>query len=186
MRLGSVVMLCVLALTPAGCSLVGRAIIGGPGDGAADLDADDVFDANTVYDVACDSGQRAVNGTCVGEGSLEFTLTWDRPGDLDLHVVTPAGHEIYYGLRSADGGTLDVDDTMHTGPENVFWSSAPPPGNYIVCVVPFAISTPVNYVVTVRRNGAMVQQWTGLRMATSGNQPCTTTSMYLVGALPVM
>jgi uncharacterized protein YfaP (DUF2135 family) len=43
--------------------------------------------------------------------SLRFRLSWDETVDLDLHVVTPQGSEIFYQNRFADGGTLDVDDT---------------------------------------------------------------------------
>ncbi|MEI8255134.1 MAG: hypothetical protein WCJ30_05615 [Deltaproteobacteria bacterium] len=167
MRLAAIV--CgVLALLPAGCGITGRSIVGAPGESA------------------CDAGMRSVNSVCVGEGSLAFTLTWDQPGDLDLHVVTPGGHEIYFGAATAEGGTLDVDDRVRTGPENAFWSGAPPAGNYVVCVVPFAIPSATNFEVTVRRNGAMVQQWTGMRMTSTGNQLCSASSQFLVGVLPVM
>jgi hypothetical protein len=43
--------------------------------------------------------------------SLRFRLSWDETVDLDLHVLTPQGSEIFYQNRFADGGTLDVDDT---------------------------------------------------------------------------
>ena len=46
-------------------------------------------------------------------GELRFTLEWEGDDDLDLHVVTPGGFEIYYSARSdpTTGGFLDVDET---------------------------------------------------------------------------
>ena len=84
-------------------------------------------------------------------GQLVVTLSWDTESDLDLHVVDPAGTEIYYGNRSsvpppspedpapadAGGGTLDVDsnaDCIIDGRrrENVIWAATPPSGRYLV------------------------------------------------------
>ncbi len=157
----------LLALLPAGCGVVGRSIIGGRTDG-------------------CDAGQRWVQSVCVGEGSLGFTLTWDQPGDMDLHVLTPGGHEISFSSPIGEGGILDANDQGGTGPENVVWYDTPAAGNYVVCVVPINIQTATNFVVTARRGGMTVQQWSGMRVTTSGNQACSAMSMFLVGVLPVM
>lgn len=43
------------------------------------------------------------------DGSLRFTLAWDAFADLDLHVTTPSGEEIYFLNKTLSGGTLDVD-----------------------------------------------------------------------------
>lgn len=125
----------------------------------------------------CTAASACVNGLCVGQGALRFTLTWDRPGDLDLHVVTPGGREIYYGARTQDGGNLDRDDTTATGPENVFWAASPPAGAYLVCVVPFSVSAATTFRLSVVRTpGGEALSLGGTRAASTGNQPCTRSS----------
>ncbi len=125
---------------------------------------------------ACGRGTTCVSGTCVGTGTLGVTLTWDRPGDVDLHVLTPAGHDIHYAARQHDGGELDHDDTSGTGPENVFWSGAPPPGRYLVCVTGYRISGPTGFSLTVSRSGMAPQTLRGTRAASSGNRACAADS----------
>lgn len=61
-------------------------------------------------DVVCGTGSACVDGVCIGAGDLRFTLRWDVDTDLDIHVITPTGAEIYFGHRNADSGDLDHDD----------------------------------------------------------------------------
>ena len=125
----------------------------------------------------CVPGSACANGLCVGQGALRFTLTWDRAGDVDLHVVPPGGAEIYYGARSQQGGTLDRDDTTGTGPENVFWATSPPSGSYLVCVVAYRIDAPTSFRLAIARSpGAAEPAITGTRAASTGNVACTRTS----------
>ena len=42
-------------------------------------------------------------------GEIVVSLGWSVDVDLDLHVTTPSGTEIFYGRRTADLGQLDVD-----------------------------------------------------------------------------
>lgn len=121
----------------------------------------------------CGHGQVCVNGSCVGTGNVRVTMTWDRPGDVDLHVVTPQGNEIYYARRSQDGGQLDRDDTTGTGPENVFWTENPPRGTYHVCATPYRIREPTNFTITIHRTGRPDQVLRGRREpGRGGNQQC--------------
>jgi hypothetical protein len=129
---------------------------------------------------ACGATQACVNRICVGNGPLRVTLVWDRAGDMDLHMV-PVSGEIYYGRRTVNGGTLDRDDTTGTGPENVYWSAAPPAGAYLVCVVPYRISGATNFTVTVNRPGVPAINFTGARAASSGNSVCSAASPWFVG-----
>ena len=58
---------------------------------------------------AADIEQRvsAKGGSVVGE--IVISLGWSADVDLDVHVTTPDGTEIYYGRKNADLGELDVD-----------------------------------------------------------------------------
>ena len=74
-------------------------------------------------------------------GKIRATLVWNNRNDLDLHMITPSGEEIFYANPvSASNGQLDVDMNVNgetTKPvENIFWStySEPPEGQYEVFV----------------------------------------------------
>jgi hypothetical protein len=102
----------------------------------------------------CPNGQARVGGICVGTGPLRISLTWDHPGDLDLAVRTPGGTVLSFRNPTGDGGTLDHDDTMGTGPENVFWMSTPPSGTYDVCVGAFlGTNAGATATITVAEDG---------------------------------
>ena len=88
---------------------------------------------------ACDPGFLCFHEWCVGEGSLRFSLSFQVDSDFDLHVVTPAGHHIFWNFREADGGILDVDQCVEScgagqHVENVYFESDPPDGTYEVYV----------------------------------------------------
>lgn len=87
---------------------------------------------------------------------LQVRLSWDNDADLDLHVLSADGQEVWAGninsykqpppgAPAADpnaykqGGVLDVDASANClvdgrRAENVTWQSAPPSGRYIVRV----------------------------------------------------
>ena len=68
------------------------------------------------------SGGENVRGVEVKVGDPQFTLLWDSPADLDIHVIEPSGKEIYWNdPRGLQGGELDVDNTEGFGPENIYW-----------------------------------------------------------------
>jgi hypothetical protein len=140
----------------------------------------------------CPAGEVCANGVCVGNGQLRVTMTWSAMGDMDLHVVPPCGTLIYYGALSACGGTLDVDSCPAgrranatdpcNGPENIFWPAAPASGTYVVCAVPYQLSTAVNYTVTVTRGTTQIRRWTGTRPAGNNfSARCSRTSPFYIG-----
>jgi hypothetical protein len=94
------------------------------------------------------------------KGRLIVSLSWDTEADLDLHVVDPAGVEIYKGninsyqrpapgtpvdpTAARNGGILDFDSnaactTDGRRAEHVTYAAAPPPGHYTVRVDTFSL-----------------------------------------------
>jgi len=71
-----------------------------------------------------------------GQGFFQVSLTWDLPGDIDLHVTEPGGTHVYFGRRTGTSGRLDRDDLVGTGPENYFVCApeAVQPGSYKIQV----------------------------------------------------
>jgi hypothetical protein len=85
---------------------------------------------------------------------LLISLRWDTESDLDLHVVDPAGEEVWARSPNsyapvpgeppdpagpANGGMLDLDSNAACiidgrRNENVVWRVEPPPGRYLVRV----------------------------------------------------
>lgn len=77
----------------------------------------------------------------VGTGDVQVSLSWDADSDVDVHVIDPAGEEVFYGHKtSASGGTLDLDSNAactldHKRNENITWPvGRAPQGTYIVRV----------------------------------------------------
>jgi len=104
----------------------------------------------------------------VGTGELQVSVSWDAESDVDLHVVDPAGDEVFWhNDKVPSGGMLDLDsnadcDIDHVKNENITWAVAPP-GTYTVRLDYFescAVSA-TSYVVTVQRKGQPVQTFTG-------------------------
>jgi hypothetical protein len=80
----------------------------------------------------------------VPSGPLVVHLAWDRDADLDLHVVGPAGVEVWSGRVRGDGAALDVDSNGQCridgrNQENVVWAMPPAAGRYVVRVDAFSL-----------------------------------------------
>jgi Bacterial Ig-like domain (group 2) len=147
--------------------------------GAAAIAADDGGDATlTVTVEATDSQGNVSNATPttapirqVGAGTLQVSLSWDAPVDLDLHVFEPNGEEIAWSSPTAsDGGTLDLDsnaacDIDGINNENITWPkpAVPTPttgGQQYTVTVDYYSACPdqhVNYQVTVNNCSAIAQ-----------------------------
>lgn len=134
---------------------------------------------------ACEGGQACAGGECVGSGSVRISLSWDRPGDMDLHVQPARGAEIYYGHRREGGGFLDRDDTSGTGPENIFWSEHPPAGTYLVCVNPFSLRGATQFTLRVHRAGYATRTYRGRNREGHGNERCTRQADSFVAAIEI-
>jgi uncharacterized protein YfaP (DUF2135 family) len=99
--------------------------------------------ATAESEVLPTAGPTATRVADRGTGDVQITLIWNTINDLDLHVVDPAGEEIYFNSpASSSGGLLDVDanggcaDNITPSPvENVYWpTGAAPTGTYLVAV----------------------------------------------------
>lgn len=69
--------------------------------------------------------------------AITVRLDWDKTSydtDIDLHVIDPYGHHIYWSdMNCSCGGYLDRDDRRGPGPEHITYTSANP-GVYEVLV----------------------------------------------------
>lgn len=142
-----------------------------------DLDSDDAHCGECGN--ACEVDASCLEGRCLGDRRLEFVLSWNLPGDMDLRVLRPDGVEIFFGNRvppeGPDGldGDLDADDTTMTGPERIGFDS-PTAGEYVVCVDPFSISRATEWELLLRERGEVLMTFSGTDMpGDPRNQPCT-------------
>jgi hypothetical protein len=89
----------------------------------------------------------------VGTGDIQVSLTWDTQSDVDLWLTEPNGNKIYYANDiSSTGGSLDFDNTVEYGPENIFYKTTAPSGTYKVEVNYFeGAPKTTNYSVVVKR-----------------------------------
>jgi len=116
----------------------------------------------------------------VGSGPIQVSLSWVGAADVDLHVVTPGGAEIYYDRRSdTTGGVLDLDSNAGcaidaVNAENAYWGNGTTPaaGSYTVKVDYWSncrLSTTVPYTVHVTQCGVS-QTYTGTLSADQDDQ----------------
>ena len=61
-------------------------------------------------------------------------LTWSAPDDLDLHVITPNGSDIFYGNKDADGCKLDFDANVSEGETDPCENVSCKPGAFVIRV----------------------------------------------------
>ena len=107
-----------------------------------------------------------------GTGDVTVRLTWYTMDDLDLHVIDPAGEEIFFANSLvASGGELDRDsnaicsDATTSPVENVFWPTGQAPrGQYTVQVHYFAEcggGGPVQFRLRIMADGSVVRDVSG-------------------------
>lgn len=85
-------------------------------------------------------------------------LMWDGAytDDLDIHVRTPSGKQIYYGNKAADGCRLDFDANVSKGEANPCENVSCKPGTFTVQVNNFTrrtMSQPVPFQIVCRQAG---------------------------------
>jgi hypothetical protein len=122
--------------------------------------------ATTVVRIAVRPGQS------LGGGDIQATLRWSGAADLDLHVLDPAGEEVYYGhVTAASGGHLDHDANAGCNGiadddnpvENIYWpTGGAPSGSYTVFVKVYdTCEAPLDWQLNVRRNGSLIVDQAG-------------------------
>lgn len=131
--------------------------------------------ASMVFDIAAAAGasqgpasQQVATVIAVGSGEVQVSVSWDADSDVDLHVVDPAGDEIFWNaMTAASGGELDLDSNAdceldYLGNENITFTEAPP-GEYTVRVDYYDSCgvDQTNYVVTVQLPGLERQVFEG-------------------------
>ncbi len=106
-------------------------------------------------------------------GNPRFNLQFDNQDnvDLDLHVITPKGKEIYYFNPAGDGGQLDVDCRCQgcaLGPnENIYWTPGTAPhGTYKFFVEYYGackqFGAASNYTLRLMQNDNVLKTYTGV------------------------
>lgn len=119
------------------------------------------------------------------DGPLVFSLFWDRPSDLDLHVVLPDGTEVFkdnvnsWQAQGTEddpeaflaGGQLDLDSNAQCrkdgrNNENISWSVEPPEGLYLVRVATFSLcdEPAARWTVEARYHGERVALASGVSL----------------------
>lgn len=119
----------------------------------------------------------------LGTGDLQATLTWNTGSsvsnvDIDLHLREPGGAHVYYATPTGPTASLDVDNTIALGPENIFVAPGQAAaGTYNVYVVYYSAdavpppATTATIRITVFANTPQVQVRTFTRNLTT---PATT------------
>jgi len=124
-------------------------------------------------------------------GDVRVSLIWNNRNDLDVHVITPRGEEIYYGnTKDSTGGMLDVDMNVRgesTKPvENIFWGpGGAPQGTYRVIVQNYAFhesdKSPYPFQIEVK-NGNQYSHFEGTVSGTGRTSNVEVTSFEYRGA----
>lgn len=136
----------------------------------------------------------SASGPPVPIGALVISLRWDTEADLDLHVIDPAGVEIYKrNINSYEapppgqapdptawqkGGLLDLDSNAACvidgrRQENVIWKDAALPGHHLVRVDTFSLcgEASASWTVEVRKAGAVLARAEGRSGPTDEQMP---------------
>ncbi len=106
-------------------------------------------------------------------GALQFALNWNRPNDMDLHVIEPNGEIVFYGNPSSStGGALDLDSNAGcsidgVNNENVIWDvDLAPEGEYQVGVNLWSacdVQEDTEWRLTILADGVPVQTVSGVK-----------------------
>jgi hypothetical protein len=102
-----------------------------------------------------------------GSGALQISVSWDQLDDVDLHVFTPSGEEVYYANREVGNANLDIDSNPgcsidEVNSENIYFAAPLEDGVYRIEVHLFEKCTGnskvgARYHVTANVNGKFIE-----------------------------
>jgi len=113
-------------------------------------------------------------GRPLGTGDVSFRLYWNPPlNDLDLHVIDPNGHHLWFEAMSCRcGGLLDRDDKSGGGPENIFWPIGKGPhGRYTFYAHYYDGARSKTITIEVRKEGNVIKRQTAVLNAVNDESP---------------
>lgn len=100
------------------------------------------------------------------DGIITISMLWTTTDDMDLHVITPSGEEIFFGNPLTEWGELDVDmqvsePFVDSPVENIYFNN-PQRGTYTVWVHNFTDRTDgsTRVLVRVKIVGSRAQEYT--------------------------
>jgi len=130
----------------------------------------DVSEFDWIYGAGGSYATTPARVVSVGTGDVQVSLSWNSIADVDLHVIDPAGEEVYWLARgAASGGELDLDSNAGCGGddvrnENITWPVGGAPGGTYRVLVDYwsacgAVAT--DYTVTINVKGQPPATFTG-------------------------
>lgn len=130
-----------------------------------DVDADAPDVSTPTFDGAADAANwilpasaLTITAENVGTGGFTATMFWNTATDVDLWLIEPDGHKIYYADKNsvAGDGFLDFDNTSGFGPENIFFTNNIPSGQYSIQVNYFSgAPTVTNWSISLSACGSV-------------------------------
>lgn len=99
----------------------------------------------------------------IPHAAIRAELTWEGPGDIDIHMMDPGGEDCFFGHKQTKtGAMLDFDNTVSDGPENITLERAPA-GTYRIAVVYYAgTQRPVAWTVRLRLHDRTLHTFSGI------------------------
>jgi len=135
--------------------------------------------SNRIQLTAGQFASKTINVTAdIPQADIWTQLTWDGPGDIDLHLVLPNGQDCFYSTcekpKVLDGAQLDFDNQVSYGPEHITMDHASP-GHYVIRIVYYWADNPPRVVrwhlIVLLENGRIERRLTGTLDTVGRDEP---------------